>query len=91
VTEVKLNKQKGIHLVSSLLSICSLYDYSNIQACSLCFLKINKDVLPERINKKGTLNVDLLSREKGSLRKSVAETHEETETTDSDPINATLH
>ncbi|KAJ6976423.1 hypothetical protein NC653_028526 [Populus alba x Populus x berolinensis] len=48
-------------------------------------------VLPERINKKGTLNVDLLSPKKGSLRKSVAETLEETETTDSDPINATLH
>ena len=55
------------------------------------FVILGEDVLPERINKKGTLNVDLLSREKGSLRKSVAETHEETETTDSDPINATLH
>ena len=52
---------------------------------------LGEDVLPERINNKGTLNVDLLSPEKGSLRKSVAETHEETETTDSDPINATLH
>nr|TKS04030.1 hypothetical protein D5086_0000147190 [Populus alba] len=55
------------------------------------FVILGEDVLPERINKKGTLNVDLLSPEKGSLRKSVAETHEETETTDSDPINATLH
>jgi len=55
------------------------------------FVILGEDVLPERINNKGTLNVDLLSPEKGSLRKSVAETHEETETTDSDPINATLH
>ncbi|KAJ6881109.1 hypothetical protein NC651_027836 [Populus alba x Populus x berolinensis] len=55
------------------------------------FCDPGEDVLPERINKKGTLNVDLLSPEKGSLRKSVAETLEETETTDTDPINATLH
>jgi hypothetical protein len=39
------------------------------------FVVLGEDVLPERINKKGTLNgdsdVDLLSPERGSLRKSV--------------------
>ena len=31
------------------------------------FVILGEDVLPERINKKGTLNIDLLSPEKGLL------------------------